>query len=276
MNSPYPLGTVDAHYTFVDPAGGTGTDGAPSALSADLGPLFEEHGVARTVLVQPYASAEATTRGMAFAEATPYVAAVIPWVDVAAPDAEAVLDGLAAHPKLRGVCLPARDEADNHWLLGDRVLRGLDAVARRGLSLDLLVAPRQIPSVTELARRLPGLPIAVAHIGSPFIAKSEREPWGVYMLNLAPRRNVCVKLSGLVSLDTQPRWHVAHIRLFVEAVVRLFGYERTMFGSDWPHYTAVATYGQVIETALAAAGPMIDPQRDWLLHAAAERFYRLG
>ena len=78
-----------------------------------------------------------------------------------------------------------------------------------------------------------------------------------------------------MSLDTQPRWHVAHIRLFVEAVVRLFGYERTMFGSDWPHYTAVATYGQVIETALAAAGPMIDPQRDWLLHAAAERFYRL-
>lgn len=269
-------GIVDSHHTFVDPARKSSAEGAPVALAADLAPLLEEQGVTRTVLAQPSASADDTEWALSLAEATPYVAAVTAWVDVTATDVAAAVDRLAASAKLRGVCLPLCDEADNHWLLRDDVVRGLEAVAERGLSLDLLAEPRQIPSVAELARRIPGLRIALAHIGSPFIAKSQREPWGVYMLNLAPLRNVSVKLSGLVTLDMQPDWHVAHMRLFVSAIVRLFGYERMMFGSDWPLHTDVATYGQVMEAAIESAGPMTDAQLGQLMNGTAKEFYRLG
>lgn len=260
---------VDAHHRFS--SAGSGAPGAPS----DLEPLLQESGVTRTVLVQPLPDATETERALEAAGQTSFVAAVAPWVDVTAPDLGAQLDALVQHPKVRGVCLPVNREEDNHWLTRDDVLAGLQLVGERGLSLDVVVEPRQIPSVQELAERLPALRIAVEHLGSPFIGKGEREPWGVFVLNLAPCNNVYMKLSGLVSLDTTP-WNTQHARVFVEAVVRLFGYERMLFGSDWPTHLSAATYPEVLSLALDAAGPMTPDQRRLLTCGTAEAFYRLG
>ena len=244
-------------------------------LPADLAPLLAWHGVVSTVLVQPLASDEQTGRAVALAAETGFVAALVPWVDVTAPSLAKRLDELAKSPKLRGVCVLASAEADNRWLARDDVLAGLGMVAERGLSLDVLVEPRNLPSVGEVAARLPGLSIAVCHLGGPSIGWGQREPWGVYLLNLASRPNVVMKLSGLLSLDARP-WNAAHIRGFVEHVVRLFGYERMMFGSDWPAHDDVATYAQVMESAIAAAEPMTSAQRERLLAGTAQEFYRIG
>ena len=171
--------------------------------------------------------------------------------------------------------LTASNVADNHWLVTPDALRGLKAVADRGLAVDVQVEPRQLPSIGELAAAIPELRIVVAHIGSPFISRSEREPWGVYMLNVAPHDNVYAKLSGLQALDSMP-WIVAHHRLFVESMVRRFGYDRLMFGSDWPEHLSVSSYQQVWGAALEAAGPMTARQREQLTSLTARSFYRLS
>ncbi len=95
------------------------------------------------------------------------------------------------------------------------------------------------------------------------------------MLNLASRPKVVMKLSGLLTLDARP-WNAAHTRGFVEHIVRLFGYERMMFGSDWPAHDDVATYAQVMESAVGAAEPMTSVQRERLLAGTAREFYRLA
>ena len=94
------------------------------------------------------------------------------------------------------------------------------------------------------------------------------------MLNVAPHKNVYAKVSGLVALDTQP-WSVAHLRLFVESMVRMFGYERLMFGSDWPGHLEFATCEQVRGAAALAAGPMTDAQEERLFGGTARAFYGL-
>ena len=267
MTTPKPAPIVDAHHQFAE--------GPPRWLPADLAPLLAEHGVVSTVLVQPLTSAEQTDGAVSLAAGTDFVGAVVPWVDVTAPLLARRLDELAAGRKLRGVFLPAWVERDNHWLVREDVLRGLGAVARRGLSVDVLVEPRQLPSVGDLAGRLPGLSIAVCHLGGPSIDWGRREPWGVYMLNLAAHPNVVMKLSGFVTRDVR-QWNVAHLRGFVEHVVRLFGYERMMFGSDWPAQHDVATYAQVMAAAVEAAGPMTGVQRERLLAGTALEFYRMA
>ncbi len=265
--TPQPIPIVDAHHQFAE--------GATRRLPADLAPVLADRGVASTVLVQPLPSAEQTDWALSLAAETDFVQAVVPWVDVTARSLGGRLEKLAANPKLRGVCLPASAERDNHWLVRDDVLRGIETVAGRGLSVDVLVEPRQLPSVGELAGRLPSLSVAVAHLGGPPVGGGRREPWGVHMLNLASHPNVVMKLSGLVSLDGRA-WNVAHLRGFVEHVVRLFGYERMMFGSDWPAHEDVATYVQVMDAAVVAAGPMTGPQRERLLAGTAREFYRIG
>lgn len=236
--------------------------------------LLAANGVRRTVLVQPEPSDDATNAALAAAARDDLVVAAAVWMDVTSRDLGKTLKRLERDKKVRGVCLPAYREEDNHWLTQPDVLSGIREVAKRGLSLDVIVEPRQVPSVRELAEAVPDLRIALAHIGSPFIARSEREPWGVHMLNLAPCANVSVKLSGLLTLDTDP-WSTAHLRLFVEPMVRLFGYRRMMFGSDWPNHLSVASYEQVVQATIDAAGPMTDGQLADVLSGAAAAFYRL-
>jgi L-fuconolactonase len=231
------------------------------------------NGVAQAILV---GSPDASSRSLVdLASAADEVAAVAAWVDVTASDVGEQLDGLMASPKLRSVALSAGREAGNHWLVQEDTLRGLRLVAERGLCVDVEIEPRQLPSVGELAAALPDLRIVIAHIGSPFIARSEREPWGVHMLNVAPHKNVYAKLSGLPALDVQP-WSVAHQRLFVESMVRMFGYERLMFGSDWPGHLESATFAEVRDAAVAAAGPMTDAQQERLFGGTARAVYGLS
>lgn len=240
----------------------------------ELSSLLAANGVRRTVLVQPEPSDDATNAALAAAARDDLVVAAAVWMDVTSRDLGKTLKRLERDKKVRGVCLTAYREEDNHWLTQPDVLSGIREVAKRGLSLDVIVEPRQVPSVRELAEAVPDLRIALAHIGSPFIARSEREPWGVHMLNLAPCANVSVKLSGLLTLDTDP-WSTAHLRLFVEPMVRLFGYRRMMFGSDWPNHLSVASYEQVVQATIDAAGPMTDGQLADVLSGAAAAFYRL-
>lgn len=242
--------------------------------SDDIAALLAANGVQRTVLVQPEPSDDATDAALATAAKDGLVAAAAVWVDVTSRGLGKTLKRLEGNKKVRGICLPAYREEDNHWLTQPAVLAGLREAAKRGLSLDVIVEPRQVPSVRDLAEAVPDLRIALAHIGSPFIARSEREPWGVHMLNLAPCANVSVKLSGLVTLDTEP-WSTAHLRLFVEPMVRLFGYRRMMFGSDWPNHLSAASYEQVLQATIEAAGPMTDAQLAEVLGGAATAFYRL-
>ena len=257
---------VDAHHQFAPPDAG----------SEGLAPLLEQSGVERTVLVQPEKSLDATRAALELADASAFVAGAVVWADVTEAGLGGVLDQLSANARFRGICLPVSTEEDNHWLVQGPVLAGLREVAARGLSVDIIVEPRQLPSVRTLAEAIPSLRIAIAHIGSPFIGRSEREPWGVYMLNLAPLQNITVKLSGLVTLDMRPVWNTAHLKLFVEPMVRLFGYRRMMFGSDWPHHLSAATYDQVLHATIEAAGPMTDEQAAQVLNGTATEFYRLS
>ena len=246
---------------------------APDAAE-EFAALLTSNGVQRTVLVQPDPSDDATNAALAAAATDEGVAAVNAWADVTSRNLGKTLKQLERNEKVRGLCLPAHREEDNHWLTQPAVLAGLREAAKHGLSVDVIVEPRQVPSVRNLAEAIPDLRIALAHIGSPFIARSEREPWGVHMLNLAPCANVSVKLSGLVTLDTEP-WSTAHLKLFVEPMVRLFGYRRMMFGSDWPNHLSVASYEQVLQATIDAAGPMTDAQLADVLGGTAVAFYRL-
>jgi L-fuconolactonase len=264
-----PNNIVDSHLSLFD------RDGVKHD-PADLGLLLAERGVSQGVLLQANLSLDDSLWTLEQADSSGFAGGAAVWVDLASPGAIDEMGNMSANQMFRGLCLPVWREIDNYWLLREDVLGVLREVASRGLSVDLQVAPRQLPSVGRLAEMVPDLRIALDHLGSPFISKSEREPWGIYMLKLAPHRNITVKVSGLITLDVQPGWNVAHLRLFVESAVRLFGFDRMMFGSDWPTHLQAATYEEVLAAAVGAAGPMTGAQQDQLLGLTACEFYRLG
>jgi len=147
---------IDAHQHFWDPATGScgwmTEDYAPVRrvlTPIDLAPELKASGVDATVLVQTWHDLQETEVFLATAAGTPFIAGVVGWVDLTAPDVDKVIARLKARPDGRflvGIRHLVHNEPDAEWLLREDVRRGLAAVARAGLAYDLLLRVREIPA----------------------------------------------------------------------------------------------------------------------------------
>lgn len=245
---------------------------------ADLEPEARANGVCATVLVQTVTVPEETPEFLALADGSDLVAGVVGWTDLTAPD---IADTLAALRELPGgdrlVALrhQVQGEPDPRWLLRADVQRGLAAVADAGLAYDLVVQPHQLPAAVHAAELLPGLTFVLDHVGKPPVATGELHPWADDLRALAARPNTVCKLSGLVTEADPHDWTVKDLRPYAETALDAFGPDRLMFGSDWPVCRLVATYTEVVETALVLVDGLADDERDAILATTAERVYGL-
>lgn len=57
--------------------------------------------------------------------------------------------------------------------------------------------------------------------------------------------NVYCKLSGMVTEADHNHWKIDDIVPYVEKVIRIFGTDRVMYGSDWPVCRLAAEYHEV-------------------------------
>lgn len=277
-----PTGIVDSHQQLWDPATGRLP---PSAVQVpDLrGPFLPEHlrplltscGVTRTVAIHGHASAEDTQWLLALADRTPFIGAVIGWVDLTAPDAAAALDGFAANAKFRGVRVRAADAQESGALLHPDLVRGLRGLAARGLVLDLLPGPRDLRSLPGLTRAVPDLRIVLEHLASPNVVAGTREPWGTYLAQLADCPNVWCKLSG-VGVPIRAGLGSVQLAPYVDKAARAFGYDRLMWGSDWPVSTLAVPYERTLSAIVEALGPVTDSQLARVFAGSAREFYRLA
>jgi L-fuconolactonase len=204
----------------------------------DLAPLLASRDIGATILVQA-APTEAETRFLLdTARTAPFVAGVVGWTDLAAPDAPDRVAALAADPLLVGLRPMVQDIADDDWLLRPALRLGLDAMARHGLVLDGLVLPRHLPRLAAVAARHPDLRIVVDHLGKPPVREGRTEaggiaPWRRDLAALARLPNLWAKLSGLAT-EAAPDWGIADLAPYGAAALALFGPRRLVWGSDWP------------------------------------------
>ena len=278
---------IDAHQHFWDPArheypwmAGDAMDPVRRAFTPDdLRPVLRAAEIDGTILVQTVSSVAETREFLQLAAATDFIAGVVGWVDLTSAavgdDLDELLDGPGGS-RLVGIRHQVHDEADPEWLGRDDVRRGLAAVQQRGLTYDLLVRARELPAAVDVVRALPDLPFVLDHVAKPRIAAGADPEWTERMPALAAAPNVAVKLSGMVTEANWSTWTAADLRPFVERVVRWFGAERLLFGSDWPVCLLAGSYGDIV-TGLDAALPAMSPSERVLLYGGnAEQVYRLS
>jgi len=240
--------------------------------------LAAARGVAGSILVQVLPSAAETAEFLALSRAT-LVAGVVGWADLTAPDVADQVARLRALPggdRLAGIRHLVQDEPDPGWLGRPDVRRGLRALGEAGLVYDLLVRPGQLPAAIRAARDVAGVRFVLDHGGKPEIARGRLEPWGSLVAELAMQPNVACKLSGLVT-EAGPRWSAARIGPYAGRLIEAFGPDRLMFGSDWPVCTLAASYGEVLDLAVALlSGRLGSAEMEAVLGGNAARIYGLG
>jgi L-fuconolactonase len=258
---------LDSHHHFWDPTRamypwmvGDAMDPVRRPFTPDdLAPELAAQRISGTVLVQTISSEDETREFLELAARTDFVWGVVGWVDLTSAHVGDHLDaliGATGGDRLVGIRHQVHDEADPEWLCRVEVRRGLAAVQERGLTYDLLVRARELPSAIETVHALPDLQFVLDHIAKPRIAEGKDPDWRQRMPVLAVLPNVAVKLSGMVTEANWASWTPADLRPFVTSVVDWFGAGRLMFGSDWPVCLLATSYEGVVNGLEEAIGPL--------------------
>lgn len=279
--------TVDSHHHFWDTTKGDFdyywmTDDLAVIKGvrapADLRPWLRMKGIDRTVVVQTIPSVPETELFLETAAATDFVAGIVGWVDLTDPAVGETLARLRSRADGRylvGIRHQVHDEADPEWLLRPEVQRGIAAVGEAGLTYDILVRSRELPSGLATVRAHPGMRFVVDHIAKPNIKEREIEPWASRMRPLADYPNVWVKVSGMITEADWDGWEPADLVPYVSRLLEWFGPDRLMFGSDWPVCELAGTYDRVYDAAVFSLGSLTADQHAAVFGGNAVGAYRL-
>ncbi len=190
------------------------------------------------------------------------------------PNAEAILKQLTAFALVVGVRRMAWHLPDNQFYASPELIRGVKLLAKFNLSFELCAKHAQLPAAIELVKATPDVKHAVNHCGGPDIKGGQFEPWATHMQELAAFENVHCKVSGIVTTASED-WTPEELKPYIRHLVAAFGYERLMFGSDWPVCTLAAEYHEWLEALLWAVDDASDAEKNRLFYQNALEFYSL-
>ncbi|MDX8458609.1 amidohydrolase family protein [Mesorhizobium humile] len=187
---------------------------------------------------------------------------------------ESYLESVKAEPFVKGfrrVLHVVPDDLSEGALFRQNIKR----LAGTGLTFDLVVLPHQIPKAMALADLAPDVQFVLDHCGVPDIKGNAEHPWREHMEAIAKRPNVVGKISGVVAYTDPATWTVETLKPYVEHAIQCFGWDRVIWGSDWP----VCTLGGGLTTWVAATHALLagasDSERTRLLSGNARRLWRL-
>lgn len=201
---------------------------------------------------------------------------MVPWAPLEKGAAVAEdLERLAQFDILRGIRRIIQFEDDLEFCLRPDFIEGTRTLARFGLSFDICIDRRHMENTIAFARQCPDVPMVLDHIGKPDIANGELQPWGEQMHRLAELPNVWCKMSGVATEADHENWTREELKPFIQTAIEAFGFERTMFGGDWPVATQAITYRDWVDTLEWALDNPSEEDLRKLYRNTAKSFYRL-
>ena len=270
---------IDSHHHFW-----TLSRGDYGWMNPDLGPICRDFGpedlsphlarakMDKTILVQAADTVAETGFMLDLADRTDFIAGVVGWVDMTAPDAVGLLERLAKNPHFKGIRPMIQEIADDDWILRPDLDRVFDALCAMRLTFDALVLPRHLSRLLRRLEKHPDLKCVIDHAAKPALATGDLGGWADDMAQLADNTGVLCKLSGLVT-EIGPEWTLDQIRPAGDVIMAAFGPDRLMFGSDWPVLNLASDYHSWIETAELITAGLSASRKEAVFGGTASAFY---
>jgi L-fuconolactonase len=234
-------------------------------MPADLAPHMEQAGVDATIAVQTRQTTEETDWLLRLADAHPFIAGVVGWVDLRADDVEASLAQFRDRARLAGIRHIVQSEPDDRFLLDPAFGRGIAALGQAGLPYDILIYPRHLPVAAEFISRFPSQTFVLDHLAKPDIRSGSIGEWARDLRRLAGAPNLWCKLSGLVTEADWRTWTPEQVHPYLDVAFDCFGPGRLIAGSDWPVCTVAAGYSRTMALVRDYLGSFTPAERDLVL-----------
>ncbi|MBX3537993.1 MAG: amidohydrolase [Chelatococcus sp.] len=188
------------------------------------------------------------------------------------PDFPKQVERLAALPGVRGVrhVFQGKPQIYDSPLLVENLRR----LSSLGLTFDLCVLGHELPLATALAAQCPEVQFILDHCGKP--GAGPLDAWKTDLATLARLPNVVCKFSGLISYAAPVHWTLQDLRPAAEHVITTFGWDRLVWGSDWPVCTLTGSLTRWVAATHVLLRGSTPAEQEKLLATNAERIYRLA
>jgi L-fuconolactonase len=245
-------------------------------LPVDLAPMLLDHDVRATVLVQAAASEAETRYLFQLAQAHPFIAGVVGWVDFEAADAHRRISALVADGRgnLKGLRPMIQDIADPDWISKPTLDSTFEAMVTYDLVFEALIKSSQIDRLRTRLMRHPNLRAVLDHAGKPDIANAAYDSWAKDIERLARDTTVYCKCSGLLT-EAGTRRSPDEIAPYMAHIFECFGAHRVIWGSDWPVLNVACDYGQWLALSCDLVNRFAAGSETDVFGGTAARFYQL-
>jgi predicted TIM-barrel fold metal-dependent hydrolase len=235
-------------------------------------------GIAKSVFVEcdvddPHQLAEAQLV-QSLAEQHPLIAGMVASGRPEDHGFPAYLEKLVTLTKLRGLrrVLHVVPDAVSRQSLFRENLRRLPVF---NLTFDICALARQLSLARELVDACPTVTFILDHCGVPDVKGRAFDPWREEIRALSERPNLNCKISGLVAYADPANWTTADLRPWIEHVIECFGWDRIVWGGDWPVCTLSSTLGRWVAATHELTAAATKEERAKFFHLNAERIYRV-
>ncbi len=146
-------------------------------------------------------------------------------------------------------------------------------LAGRGLTFDACFFGHQLPIAAELFRAAGDVQFVLDHCGNPDIASGDIEGWRRDLRTIAALPNVACKISGIIVNARPGEGTLDALRPVVEHCIACFGWDRVVWGSDWPVCTINGTLGDWVGICRQIVAAEAAANQAKLFHGNATRIY---
>jgi len=288
------LQIIDTHIHLYDTNRSQGVDWPPVADKILYRPVLTEHfdevadreGIASTVIVEASSRPEDNQWMLDLVKHNPdrYLA-LVGSLPIGTDEFAGLLERFSKDSRFVGIRM--RDRSGGEAYFTDAVWRDLGLLAKKGLTLDVLINNFTIDEVTEIAKRMPDLKIMINHLGGLSITGDLVDPkWKESMEEASKYENVYCKVSGIfqrAGVKPTPKERSFYSPVF-EIVFDAFGENRIVYGSNWPVTDRGGSYYEQLSIIRdffkLDTGLLADPEKQLLIEKKlfrenAVKFYGL-
>lgn len=183
---------------------------------------------------------------------------------------------LKAHPHIRGLRQVLHGPSTPAgYCLQKPFIAGIQLLGELGLSYDICIRAAELPDAAKLVDACPDTFFVLDHCGNADVKQKDQTAWQRDMALVAKRKNVVVKVSGIVASAVPGKWGPEDLAPIVNHTLDTFGPDRVMFGGDWPVCTLAATYRQWFDALCQIISQRSESEQRRLFHDNAVKHYRL-
>jgi len=201
---------------------------------------------------------------------------IVPWAPLEkGKAARADLEKLTHDPLVKGIRRIIEFEPDIGFCLRPDFIKGVRLCEEFDLHFEINISHNQMANALKMVKQCPDVRFILDHIGKPDIKSQLFDPWKSEIAELASFPNTWCKMSGLVVEADMDRWTAVDLQPYVNHVIEVFGFDRTMFGGDWPVVLQAAGLDEWVDTLYSILQGTSESDMKKLFRENAIDFYRL-